>query len=186
LQADINAAYSCLWRYHEICLAAKKDHKLKVVALAGGIGGRGVRYKSTEHKFVLTDMYFAFDVRSDRRITQHGEAAIQAVGRLCTVVLDLKATPEIKLWTPRNCWTLLEQWMQAQDEWIASVATQRDGESVLQALQRAVREDKAPTIKRLMSCAISKSKKGQEFFLPESRRIASQNQIRNQLALERE
>jgi hypothetical protein len=185
LQADINAAYSCLWKYHEICKDKNADHTLKIVALTGSIGGRGVRYKSTEHKFVLTDMYFAFDVRSDRHITMHGESAIQAVGRLCTVVLDLKATPTITLWTPTNCAILLEQWMKAQDEWIASVATQHDGETVLQALQRAIADEKAPTIGRLMSCAVGKGKKGQEFFLPEHRRKVSAHKIRRQLDLER-
>ena len=98
---NINHAFDLLYQYFQLKKGKNAgDATLKILTLSGEIGGRGVCYKTTDHKLHLTHMFYSFDVLSDRKISCHVESAIQAVGRCCTVVPALENALEWVRWDP--------------------------------------------------------------------------------------
>ena len=119
--SNINYLFTLLWKYKELneaaCAKRGEGAFLKILTLAGEICSRSVRMKSHDkHKFVLTDMLFLFNANPSKPITLHVVAALQAIGRLCTLVPDPSKAPPIKLWTTRSNWAFLSHWMAVIDE----------------------------------------------------------------------
>ena len=127
---NINWGYSVLWKYMSTMRERDPSFFLKIMPLAGEIGARGVRYKSAKtHKFVLTDMFHAFAVSSTSQVCAHGAGALQAIGRLCSMVSDVKNCPTIKLWVPEDCWALIKLWMECFDDLPKLLKHKRDLET---------------------------------------------------------
>jgi hypothetical protein len=176
--SNINHVYSCLWRYHQRQSKTSAIWKLKIVSLTGSIGGRGVRYKGDDHEFVLTDMYYAFAVRSDRAPSMHGELAIQTVGRLCTLVRDLASTPRIRLWTPTNCARLIHLLMQVQYQFVHVAANRQTDETFEAALARVLDAGEATELRNSWENSFSRSSAGKQFHLSSSRLKVKEAKIR--------
>jgi len=104
---NINWVYSVLWKYMSTMRERDPSIFFKMMPLAGEIWARGVRYKSAKtHKFVLTDMFHVFAVSSTSQVCAHGAGVLQAIGRLCSMVPNVKNCPTIKLWVPEDYWAL--------------------------------------------------------------------------------
>eukprot|EP00802_Teleaulax_amphioxeia_P001003 Tamp_01004.p1 GENE.Tamp_01004~~Tamp_01004.p1 ORF type:complete len:1284 (+),score=217.63 Tamp_01004:1257-5108(+) len=113
---NINWGYTVLWTYMTRMRERDPSFFLKVLTLAGEIGARGVRYKSAKkHMFVLTDMFYAFAVSSTQQVCAHGTGVLQAIGRLCSMVVQIEECPKIQLWMPKDCWALTQLWMDCFD-----------------------------------------------------------------------
>ena len=149
---NINFAYTVL-NYYMIKMNARHNEQrvtvascsaaplpppffLKILAFAGEIGARGVRYKSHDHKLVLTDMYFAFNVSDSAQVTAHGAAVVQSIGRLCTLVPNPIDCPEIRLWIPQNCKVFCDLWLAVMDELPALYAKKKATETFEQLITR--------------------------------------------------
>lgn len=148
--SNINYAYSVLHAYmikmrEKSATSGAPPFFLKMLAFAGEIGARGVRYKSHEHAFVLTDMYHAFNVSVTAQVTAHGAAVIQSIGRLCTLVPDVADTPTIKLWVPANCKDFCELWLDVMDSLPALYAHKQPGETTEQLIERLATMTPPPT-----------------------------------------
>lgn len=137
--ANVNMAYSVANAYRR-----RTQRFLKIVVLAGEIGGRGVRYKThVGHKLVLTDMFYSFEVQRSKALTVTAATALQAVGRVCTMVPDPTSIPKITLWIPRECWTFVAHWMKVMDSLPQIYAAQREHESIERTVDRLLVEDRA-------------------------------------------
>ena len=191
LCSNINYAYSVLHKY--ICkmrarpqAAGDPPFFLKMLAFAGEIGARGVRYKSAEHALVLTDMYYAFNVSATTQVTAHGAAVIQAIGRLCTLVLDLDGTPDIKLWIPSNCWDFCELWLDVMDSLPALYAHKQSGETTEELIERlATTQPPPPEFGRVFqhfAAPTGYNKKGAPFFARLDHRFTKAKTFAEQLA----
>lgn len=155
--ANINHMYTALLEYAAQRITIDPDFRLRSVALTGDIGGRGLNYKPhgnkdeggqvAAHQGYLTDMFFMFDATRTRQITTHGEYALQAIGRLCTLVdlqdvalrQQMTALPP-HLWTSQTCWNLLETWGHLMSQWVDVLPSKKPGESMCDAAARAVEE----------------------------------------------
>jgi hypothetical protein len=130
--ANINMAYSIAHAYMR-----RTNRFLKIVVLAGEIGGRGVRYKThVGHHLVLTDMFYSFAVLHSKALTVTAAAALQAVGRLCTMVPDPSSVPKITLWIPRECWAFVSHWMKVMDSLPMVYEAQLEGERIERTVDR--------------------------------------------------
>jgi hypothetical protein len=171
--ANVNEAYSGLWRYFEKMRSAHPTFKLKVVVLAGEIGGRGVRYKTAKtHNFYLTDLFFSFDVSRKKQLTMHGELAIQVSGRLCTLLKDLSGLfVRPRLWTPKDCWYVIKTCRLAVDEWVRLIQTKPADEAPEEALVRALHDTPAqyPMLERIYRTPVGTTASGKDHFVDESR-----------------
>ena len=148
--SNINYALTVLWKYKELNERRVEGAFLKVFTIAGEICGRSVRMKTHDtHSFVLTDMLYSFDCGPSQVVTLHIISAIQAVGRLCTLVVDPAAAPRIRLWTPTSNWKLLSHWMDVIDELAPLHELREDGETLEGALDRVVADDSLPGFEAL-------------------------------------
>jgi hypothetical protein len=138
---NINHVYAAL---HEFA-SQQPGYKLRSVVIAGEIGGRGLNFKpSTTHAGYLTDMFAMFDVFKGR-MTAHGEAWIQYLGRLATIVNRLmlermERTPP-RLWISQECWECAEVWFEMLPQYMDAVASRQQGETNQDAVARCIRED---------------------------------------------
>jgi hypothetical protein len=148
--ANINHLYSAIERYRQ----TNPGILLRTVCLSGAIGGRGVRYKSHKHEGVLTDQYYAFDVKEDLQVTTHGETQVQIIGRLCGLfcetlpgrasletVDDMAAAPAVRLWIPDTCWSIVETNMEALDQVVEIMRQARLGEQFQDTIARVCASD---------------------------------------------
>ena len=154
---NINHAYTALQLYAKNKRTLHgRPFKLKTVALAGDLGGRGVNFKPhgcgfdpargtylvTPHEGYLTDMFFMFDATKNRQITTHGEYVLQAIGRLCTLVNDhelqkMRATPP-RLWTSLSCYNIIRTFAQGVSQWVQVMQAKGGDETITQALTRCI------------------------------------------------
>ena len=144
--SNINYMFTILHKYKELNEAACKERDggafLKILTIAGEICGRSVRMKSHDkHKFVLTDMLFLFNANPRNVVTMHIISALQAVGRLCTMVPDPANAPPIKLWTSESNWAFLGHWMDVIDELVPLHDFRAEGETLDEALDRMLKSD---------------------------------------------
>lgn len=141
---------------------------LKILAFAGEIGSRGVRYKSHDHKLVLTDMYFAFNVSTSTQITAHGAGVIQSIGRLCSLVPHPERCPEIRLWIPQVCKDFCDLWLAVMDELPALYAKKQPDETFEQLLTRIATEQtperEHDAVIQHFAAPIGYGKKNNKFF----------------------
>lgn len=154
--SNINYMFTILHKYKELNEAACKERDegafLKIFTIAGEICGRSVRMKSHDkHKFVLTDMLFLFNANPRNVVTMHIISALQAVGRLCTMVPDPASAPPIKLWTSESNWAFLGHWMDVIDELVPLHDFRAEDETLDEALDRMLKTPKelAPGFDRL-------------------------------------
>ena len=158
---NINHAYSALHLYarNRRVLEGHSAFKLKTVALAGDLGGRGVNYKPhgykhdpmrgtwivQPHQGYLTDMFFMFDAVKNRQITTHGEYILQAIGRLCTLTTDqslaLMETTPPRLWTSSSCYHVITTFAKGVNQWVQAMQDKQPGESIYQAVARKIKAD---------------------------------------------
>jgi len=154
---NINHAYTALQLYAKNKRTLHgRPFKLKTVALAGDLGGRGVNFKPhgcgfdpargtylvTPHEGYLTDMFFMFDATKNRQITTHGEYVLQAIGRLCTLVNDhellkMRVTPP-RLWTSLSCYNIIRTFSRGVSQWVQVMQAKRPEETITQALTRCI------------------------------------------------
>ena len=165
--SDINLAYSVMSEYLRFLREADPSAFIKMLPIAGGIGERGARYKSKSHEFILSDMLFSFDVSSTKQMTMHCASAIQAVGRLCGMVVDVDDCPPVILWTPAACRVHIENWQNCMDE-IPTLSRIRLPEETNEGLLRriVVSEDGlgCPSLRIHFSAITGQSAKGKKFF----------------------
>lgn len=156
---NINHAYTALALYAHRKRIGGRNFKLKTIALAGDLGGRGINFKPhgfghdptrgtwivPPHQGYLTDMFFMFDATKSRQITTHGEYVLQAIGRLCTLTTDaelakMENTPP-RLWTSFSCYNIIETFSRGVKQWVAVMRNKRPGESIKDALVRNIRSN---------------------------------------------
>ena len=158
---NINHAYTALHLYarNRRMLENHTTFKLKTIALAGDLGGRGVNFKPhgcghdptrgrwivQPHQGYLTDMFFMFDAVKNRQITTHGEYILQAIGRLCTLTRDetlalMEATPP-RLWTSKSCYHVITTFAKAVNQWVQAMQGKQPGESIYEAVVRKIKAD---------------------------------------------
>ena len=155
---NINHAYTALHLYaRNRRMHGHTAFKLKTIALAGDLGGRGVNYKPhgcghdptrgtwivQPHQGYLSDMFFMFDATKNRQITTHGEYILQAIGRLCTLTRDetlalMEATPP-RLWTSLSCYHVITTFAKGVDQWVKAMQGKRPGESIYEAVVRKIK-----------------------------------------------
>ena len=157
---NINHAYTALHLYaRNRRMHGHTAFKLKTIALAGDLGGRGVNFKPhgcghdptrgtwivQPHQGYLTDMFFMFDATKNRQITTHGEYILQAIGRLCTLTRDetlalMEATPP-RLWTSKSCYHVITTFAKGVNQWVKAMQGKRPGESIYEAVVRKIKAD---------------------------------------------
>jgi hypothetical protein len=177
--ANINHLYSAIERYRR----QNPGILLRTVCLSGAIGGRGVRYKGLGHDGILTDQYYAFDVKSTAQCSTHGEASVQIIGRLCGLfcetlpgrtldtVDDMAAAPAVRLWIPAACWTLVETYMAAQDQVVSMMKQQAGpGEKFKETIARLTANGQYPQAKQFFFDAIGMNSKGGDCYMDATRR----------------
>jgi len=191
-QSNINYAYSVLHGYMSKMRARPQTAGtppffLKMLAFVGEIGARGVRYKSHQHALVLTDMYFAFNVSVTTQVTAHGAAVIQSIGRLCTLVLDLDSTPNIKLWIPSNCKTFCDLWLDVMDALPALYAHKQPSETTEELIERlATMQPPPPEFARIFqhfAAPTGHNKKSVPLYARLDHRIGKAKALAEQLAM---
>lgn len=184
--SNINYAYSVLHGYMIKKRATEPSFFLKMLAFAGEVGSRGVRYKSHDHAFVLTDMYFAFNVSLKSQVTAHGAAVIQSIGRLCTLVPNVDGTPRIKLWIPANCKAFCELWLDVIDSLPGLYAHKQPGETTEELIERlATQQPPPPEFQRVFqhfAAPTGHNKKGAPFYARLDHRIGKAKALSEHLA----
>jgi len=155
---NINHAYTALLLYAHRRRQSGRPFKLKSIALAGDLGGRGINYKPhgfrgdthdtwiiPPHHGYLTDMFFMFDAVVNRQITTHGEYILQAIGRLCTLVDDemlaRMATTPPRLFTSYSCYSIIRTFALGVQQWVQVMSTKQHNESIKDALVRSIRTE---------------------------------------------
>lgn len=160
---NINHAYTALLLYaRQRRLLNGVPFKLKTVALAGDLGGRGVNFKPHSkgfgynpahggsylvdpHQGYLTDMFFMFDAVKNRQITTHGEFVLQAIGRLCTIVKDdqltMMARTPPRLWTSLSCYNIISTFARGVQQWVSVMQSKAPGESMAAAVLRSIQAE---------------------------------------------
>jgi len=135
---------------------------------------------------VLTDMYFAFNVSLTAQVTAHGAAVIQSIGRLCTLVRDLDATPDIKLWIPTNCKDFCELWLDVMDSLPALYAHKQPGETTEALIERlATQNPPPPEFERVFqhfAAPTGRNKKGTPLYARLDHRLGKAKALSEQLA----
>lgn len=167
-RSNINFAYSVMHKYKELLTAKHAEDGqptfLKMMVFAGEIGGRGCNYKTAgTHRFVLTDQFFKFDVKSDGQMTMHAAAAIQIAGRCNTCVADPESAPPIKLWICRSSWAYLRMWHAAMNELPRYHQLKRLDESYGDLMERIVRDHGGlgcPNLRRMFGSPQAEGKGG--------------------------
>jgi hypothetical protein len=121
---NINHLYSALERY-KVAIMKKSTmgapSRLVTVCLTGDIGGRGVRYKPSDHAGILTDLFLAFDISPTRQVTVHGETLTQNLGRLATIVRDIITVKSPTLWIPKNCYEYFQVELSLIDQMVSTL-----------------------------------------------------------------
>ena len=167
--ANINYAYSVLWKYKEAMREGDPAFFLKVMVVTGEIGGRGVRYKTAKtHQFVLTDMFHAFAVSSKQQITAHGTGTLQAIGRLCTMAANISECPTIKLWIPGDCWKLIKLWMECVDA-LTDLLEYKRSKGIItmeETLAQATRDPSLPFphLQQLLTAPTGQNSRGERLY----------------------
>jgi hypothetical protein len=187
---NINYAYSLLWKYKEKMTqkAATRGESffVKFLLFVGEIGGRGARYKTHDnHQFVLTDMMYSFSVKLNGQITTHAAAAIQAVGRLCTLVVDVESAPPITLWTPTACWLYIEDWMNTMNELPLFFSLQKPDESTEDVLKRVCLDAGGlgcPSLRRMFGGVTGTSSTGTEYFARIDHQLQKGKEVATQMS----
>lgn len=118
-----------------------------------------------KHKFVLTDMLFLFNANPSKPITLHVVAALQAIGRLCTLVPDPSKAPPIKLWTTRSNWAFLSHWMDVIDELAPLHELLEEDETLDACLSRVLKtepkdDDDFPALRKHFMAPTGEGKQG--------------------------
>ena len=189
--SNINWGYSVLWEYMTRMRERDPAFFLKMMVVAGDIGGRGVRYKTAKtHQFVLTDMFHAFVVSPKHQIAAHGTGTIQAIGRLCTMAKDIETCPTIKLWVPQDCWKLIELWMEAFDHLTDLLDYKRENHllTVEEALARMTQDRtpegdaRYPHFNRLFTAPTGRNSKGEALYARSSHLNTPSKQLSQRLA----
>ena len=143
-RANINMLYKGLLNYARRMRARDPTFKLRSVALVGQIGGRGLNYKPHKsHAGFLTDMLFMFDALRTRQISTHGEYVLQAIGRLCGLVvqeyLDAMGLLPPRLWTSQSCYNVAATFARAIEQWVNVIQHKPVDWTMAAAITHAIR-----------------------------------------------
>ena len=154
---DIKEVYTALLLYKHRQLRRGNNIKLKSIVLSGELGGRGIAYKPggkkdpdgrdiiAAHSGYLTDQFYMFDAVKNRQITQHGEQALQNIGRLCGLTDDyflnrMQNTPP-RLWTSHSCYNVLKIFGLCVDQWVQVMQLKQADEAMKDAVVRCIKND---------------------------------------------